>query len=189
MNIVLLSESQIKDIYKTRLVKDFPRDEVRPLSRILGSLSKGEYVAFGLNKNEEILGYAFCVKLGERYLLDYFAIRDDVRDSGYGSEFLRLIKETLDDAECFICEVESPEDTNDMLDKEVREKRYDFYIRNGFTDTKAVFRTFGVCFNILELPLKKTHVRDEAAEFYCEFYGKMLPKLMYKVNVKRIDSL
>ena len=59
----LSSFSQVDALYRTRLKKDFARNELKPLSSIRRSWKKGAYDCYGLFDGDEILGYAFfaCV--------------------------------------------------------------------------------------------------------------------------------
>ena len=83
--------AQVEALYKTRLKKDFARNELRPLVSLHRSWEKDAYDCYGLFCGEEILGYAFFVRLGKHYLLDYLAIAEGHRDEGLGSLFLRQL--------------------------------------------------------------------------------------------------
>jgi hypothetical protein len=60
---------------------------------------RGAYDCYGLFDGEEILGYAFFVRLGNNYLFDYLAIAEEHRDEGPGTLFLRQLAHCLQDAD------------------------------------------------------------------------------------------
>lgn len=73
MQISLLSREQITEIYNTKMKYDFPPMELKPLQRILDAYDKNLYECYALLKDsdssDEILGYAFFVKMDNHYLL------------------------------------------------------------------------------------------------------------------------
>ena len=81
----------VETLYRERMKKDFARNELRPLANLRRSWERDAYDCYGLFRGEEILGYAFFVRLGGNYLFDYLAIAGEHRDEGLGSAFLRLL--------------------------------------------------------------------------------------------------
>ena len=115
-----LTRKEIESVYSLYMKKDFPKDELKPLSMINRSLDKGQYFCYGIFDDDKLCGYACFVSIDidskQCCLLDYFAVLSDMRDKGIGSAFLRLLKDELDPAEIVLCESESPEGTeNDEL--------------------------------------------------------------------------
>ena len=176
--------SQISEIYKARMKEDFPPDELKPLSAIKNAWERDSYDAYFLVRGEEIIGYAFFVRNGKHYLLDYLAIAKEHRDKGLGTVFLRQLRECLRDADCVIGEVDDPDKTDDTDEKALRERRLRFYLRNGYLKTEVTSRVFGVDYRILELPVGAEHTADEIRETYSELYRGMLPKVIYKTQFK-----
>ena len=73
---------QIRALYRKRLKADFPKDELKPLIVIERAHARGGYVCYGALDREDILAYAFFVKQGGLALLDYYAVRGDLRGRG-----------------------------------------------------------------------------------------------------------
>lgn len=183
MKIVELTVGQIIRIYRKYMVNDFPSDELKPLLIILKGKRKGKYVCLGLEKDNEIVGYAFFVKINNDYLFDYLAVRKDERNKNYGSTFIKLLKEKFADANSVIGEVENPDYADDDDIRNLRKRRINFYLRNGLTDTGLKARTFGVEYLILEMDLGKTHTNDDIKDLYQKEYHSILPEKLYKDNV------
>ena len=189
MRIELLDKKQIIDIYNTRMVNDFPRDELRPLKMITKPYERGIYTCYGLKDDEgdDLLGYAFFVKSGNHFLFDYLAISDDKRDTGLGTIFLGLLREELSSCDSVIGEVEDPDCDDDVVSKENKNRRLSFYLRNGYIDTGVRVKLFGVDYIVLEMDLGKNNDKDTITNLYLSHYRKMLPYLLFKrmVYIKR----
>ena len=108
MNIVRLerlTKVQVKDIYKDKMIVDFPKAELKPLEVILKAIDNNIYEPLGLFEDSKIIGYTFLVKLGSNYLVDYLAVNSEVRNNGAGSKMVQLIADYLKDAENVVLEV------------------------------------------------------------------------------------
>ena len=177
-----LTRKEIESVYSLYMKKDFPKDELKPLSMINRSLDKGQYFCYGMFDDDKLCGYACFVSIDidskQCCLLDYFAVLSDMRDKGIGSAFLRLLKDELDPAEIVLCESESPEDTeNEEL--VTRKRRIAFYLRNDLTDTGVTASVFGVKYVLLEFPVSRQHSGDEVRGYYSALYKSFLPEHLY----------
>ena len=185
MNIDLLTLPEIREIYRKRVKHDFPVNEVKSLAMIENAFRDGRYRCYGVREGDDLLAYAFFVLTKDVYLLDYFAVRKDLRSSGIGSGFLEeLNRSCFGEAVCVLVEVDDPSFAGSEEEKTVRERRLAFYLRNGLLDTGACARTFGADFRILEFPLGEPHSEAEAGAFYSQIYRSLLPKRIYEQMVK-----
>lgn len=181
-----LTRDEIADTYNRYMKNDFPKDELKPLARILYSLDNSQYICYGIFDEDKLCGYAYFAVLNDErkcYLLDYFATVDGMRGKGIGSEFLEMLSGQLSDAEMVICEAESPDGTAGE-ELELRNRRIDFYLRNRYIDTGVNAIAFGVDFVLLELDLGKKHFKDEVREYYLKLYRSFLPEKMFKEHIK-----
>lgn len=182
-----LTISQADEIYRKMMKKDFPRSELKPLSMIHKGLARKEYLCFGFFDDEDtVCGYAyfvFRIQDGQRvYMLDYFAVAENMRGTGLGSQFIKMACEEVNDADYIICEAEAPEKASDEDDRLTRTRRVDFYLRNGFRDTGVTAFVFGVVFKILEFGAE--HTEDEMKKAYSELYRSFLPEILYRACFK-----
>ena len=93
MTVRRFTAQEIADVYNTYLVKDFPKAEVKPLSRIQYLFEKNLYFGYGLyDESDTLLAYAFFSDAYgcEFVLLDYFAVVDGNRGAGIGCKMLTL---------------------------------------------------------------------------------------------------
>ncbi len=174
--------NQIEYLYKSRLKKDFARNELKPLASMRRSWEKGSYDCFGLFNGPEVQGYAFYVRLGNDYLLDYLAITDDYRGQGLGSVFLRQLAICMADAQCIIVEVEDPEQASDAETGTQRERRLRFYLHSGYLMSDVTSRVFGVPYRLLEFPVTGPHSTDKLRSVYTEIYRDTLPAVFFRTQ-------
>ena len=176
--------SLIGRLYRSRLKNDFARDELKPLSAIRRLWDRDAYDCFGLFRGEEILGYAFFVRIGKNYLFDYLAIEQGHRDEGLGSVFLRQLAACLTDAECVVGEVKDPDSAENAAERALRERRLAFYLRNGCLDTGLTSVVFGVAYRILEVPVGEDHTPDELRAVYAGIYESILPAAFFRTQFR-----
>lgn len=151
--------------------------------------------------HEKYVGYAYFLKdpLSGWMLLDYLGVKEELRGKGYGSMFLtKVLKELGRDNYVFI-EVESPEFLPFTTFDAHRQKRFDFYIKNGLIDSGVVTETYTVFYTILVfkegvsadgIPSKR-----EIGDLYLRLYKYILGYRICKENVRvaypeiSVDSL
>ena len=95
MQILRLSPAACEELYHTALPRDFPAAELKPFAEIQRLLDAGIYEPLLLTDDAGArLAYAWQVVLpGQRTaLLDYFAVRCDLRGGGVGTQALQLVK-------------------------------------------------------------------------------------------------
>ena len=186
-NCRILTTEEITDTYNRYMKKDFPRDELKPLSRIIFSLDRGQYICYGIFNNGTLCGYAYFASIVNEgktyYLLDYFAIVERFRDKGVGSEFLRQLYDKVCDVEAVLCEVETVDGISGN-ENIIRNRRISFYLRNRFIETGVNASSFGVDFMLLELDLGRKHGKDEIRKYYSLLYRSFLPEKIYNKYVK-----
>lgn len=184
-NLKLLSVEQVKKVYHERMTNDFPSDELKPYDMLCKLIEKGLYDCYGIIENDEIIGYTFLNRLEDRgdYLIDYLATLPDRRNKGLGALILKLLSEKLADADSIIGEVENPEYAENIEDKEIQTRRYNFYLRNNFRDTNVRVSCFGVPFILIELGDSRGKSEEDIKELYKLHYKAMLPKELYDANV------
>lgn len=176
-----LSLEQVIDTYNKRMIEDFPPDELKPLEMILKAIDKGIYLCLGMVEDGKVINYAYFVKLGDDYLLDYFATIPESRNRGVGGKSLQALREYLKDARSILAEVEDPAFAKDEAEKEIQSRRYQFYLRNGFIDTNVKARCFGVPYIVIEtggLSDKETVCNN-----YKRLYKSVLPEKLYANNI------
>lgn len=184
-DIRVLTLPQLRELYAQRMVEDFPPDELKKLDAIERAVGEGKYVCYGFFDGEAILAYACFVRLEASALVDYYAVRRDVRGRGVGSRFIRaLIDGPLRGFDCVLLEVDDPDAAPDARELAVRRRRLRFYEKNGLVDTGARATVFHVDFRILALPVGEMPDTAEAERVYAALYRSILPEHVYRRMVR-----
>lgn len=184
MQIRLLDCAAAQQIYETRMVQDFPAAELKPFTAVREMMQAGIYEPLALyDEADHLQAYAWQVLLPGRRsaLLDYFAVRKDLRGGGIGTQALQALSRhyahRLDD---LILECEHPEEAPDRA---VAQRRIAFYLRAGACATRIESRVFGVRYQILTLPCGG-HAEDAVVgQELKELYRMMVPEPYYRGNV------
>lgn len=187
-SVETLSLPQIRALYRERMKQDFPPDELKPLAMIEKALARDEYICYGAMNGEDILAYAYFVKLKERKkpyaLFDYYAVRQNIRDRGVGSRFMQaLIAGPLREMDCVLLEVDDPACANTPEEADIRNRRLAFYLRNGLRDADVKATVYGVQFKILTLPVGRALSREEVRQKYAALYRALLPESLFQEKV------
>ncbi len=183
-----LTLNQIRALYKGRMREDFPPAEIKPLSAIERAFRRGEYVCFGAMAGEDIAAYAFFIRLreGEKSiaLFDYLAVKKEARCTGIGSAFLQaLTAGYLRGMDAVLLEVDDPACAGDAEERNIRDRRLRFYLRNGLKDTSVTAVVFGVQFRILALPVGPCPTPDETRRMYAALYRAVMPPKIFAGEV------
>ncbi len=170
MKFEVLDKGQIRQIYQTMLVHDFPADEVKPLENILQRVKERQYICFGLLDDLKVISYAF-ISFGENTdaaLLDYLAVYEPYRGKGFGSRMLTEVQKYfgfVKNKKVMIIEAESIESAKDLKATRTRENRIRFYKKNGLYEDKVNKPVIcGVEYTLLYLEFPKYNIKvDEDA--------------------------
>ena len=180
-----LDDGQIREIYRQRILKDFKRNEIKPLPAILKAKKEGHYLCLGLTEGEETTAYAFFVTLSDCALLDYYAVREDLRGRGTGSRFLQaLITGPLQTVPCVLLETEDPDAAHSDKERTTHQRRLRFYLKNGLMDTGVASCVWHVNYRLLAFPTGETPSPDEVRRHYASFYHAMMPDALFERMVR-----
>lgn len=150
MKIKVLDKNEIEKIYKEHLINDFPKDELKPLEYINKMHDLSKYECFGFYDKDLLVGYAYMVIPDDSdiRLLDYFAVIKEFRNNGIGGDCLKALNEYYKHLSCVILESEHPDYSKDDSDRKIRERRLEFYKRNGLIQTEITTFVGGVYYTI-----------------------------------------
>lgn len=166
---------QISFIYNNYMVFDFPSDELKPLSHILGMVEDGCCTFYALKEDKEVLSYFSICENGEGVLVDYLAVNPKFRGRGIGTKTLEFLKSIVFN-KYIIIECEEAEKAKDNLDKETRHRRIAFYERAGFKLSGVSANLFGVDYIVLSYPEAPDF---KVKELYKAIYLRMLGQSMF----------
>lgn len=176
--------AEAKAVYIGRGHRDFPLNELKPFSMIEILINSGCYECCGFYQKEDdsLCAYAFMMadKETDMLLLDYFAVCEEVREKGYGSIALKLLKADYMNWNGMLFEVEDDEAAETEEERLLRQRRISFYEKNGVVMTKQRSRAFGVDFRLMVMNLGGKTEENSVSYFISAMYRKMLPEKIYK---------
>lgn len=183
MDVRPLTADEVRNIYEIHMIRDFPRAELKPLRWIIKMLGDGNYECLGLFEDDDLLAYAFFVLHDRHYLFDYLAVPPQKRNGGIGARFLQLLRDYFASADCVLGEIEDPDYAETEDQRQLRERRRRFYLRNGFRETGVSVTTFGVHYLLIEVILAELHSEEDIKKQYLEHYRSMLPEELFQKSV------
>ena len=184
MQIQRITSAECEELYRTALPRDFPAAELKPFSEIQRLLDAGVYEPLLLTDDTGTrLAYAWLVvRPAQRTaLLDYFAVRYDLRGGGVGTAALQLVKEYCAmRVQDLLLECEHPAEAPDP---DAARRRIGFYLRAGARATALESRVFGTRYTVLSLPCGGTVPDAQLCKELRALYRVMVPHPYYRGQV------
>ncbi len=129
-------QEPVCDEIKSLCETSFPLNEWRPFSDLDHDFGdKCELLAF--YDDRTFVGSAIMLTFGDITHILYLAVKPELRDRGYGSMILEHIRMRYR-GQRIIADLEDPE--NDSPNRFQREKRIDFYRKNGYSPTEIRYK-------------------------------------------------
>ena len=154
----------------------FPKVERKPKAVMELLKDQGKMEIYAIEDQGEFIGLAMNMICGDMGLLDYFAIAENKRNSGYGSRCIRLLLEEFKDRK-YIFEIEKQdEQAENSAD---RKRRKAFYLRNGLKETGVFANVYQVDFELL--------TPDGSLTF--EEYTGFLERVLGKENLEMLNPV
>ena len=116
---------QVKALYESA----FPANERIPIKHLLDDKIKREFWAFF--DGDLFCGFSNSITHGSITNIVYFAVVPELHSRGYGSQILQAIRRQHPNTR-IVVDIEVEDDSKDAEELERRNRRRDFYLRNGF---------------------------------------------------------
>ena len=133
---------QVKALYETA----FPANERIPIKHLLDDKIKREFWAFF--DGDLFCGFSNSITHGSITNIVYFAVVPELRSRGYGSQILQVIREQHPDTR-IVVDIEVEEDSKNAEELERRNRRREFYTRNGFDSSPVDYVWQGEHYRLL----------------------------------------
>lgn len=131
---------------KSLFYRAFPKIEQLPmwLLRALTIRKTIDFLAY--YDDNSLCGISYTVNSDDLVFVFYLAVNDKIRSKGYGSAILQCIKDSFLN-KVIALNIEPLDIDSDNYNQRVR--RYQFYLKNGFIDTKYQMKDSHGCYQIL----------------------------------------
>lgn len=135
-----------------------------------------------LETDGTFVGFAITVQMDKLVLLDFFAMEEKARGNGLGAKALRLLRQAYEGCD-FILEIEEVD--GNRGNREQKERRKQFYLRNGL-------RVLDVHVNLFGTDMELLGYADSRVDFeqYCGLYRQLYGEEVVAANIfvqKRTD--
>jgi len=124
----------------------FPICERKPFSIIRKMSRKGKTDIWYCKNGNSFVGLVTTINSESIILVDYLAVTPKFRKCGFGSEILKLLRDKYSGKGIFL-EIESTNAECENLEE--RQKRKQFYLRNGMKELGVEANLFGVRMELL----------------------------------------
>ena len=137
---------QVKALYESA----FPANERIPMNQLLDNKIQREFFAFvdEIDGSPTFCGFSNSITQGSITNIVYFAVEPTLRSRGYGSEILKAVRERHPETR-LVVDIEAEEDSKDARELELRERRRNFYLRNGFDAAPVDYHWRGEHYRLL----------------------------------------
>ena len=133
---------QVQALYESA----FPANERIPMKQLLDDKIKREFCFFF--DKDSFCGFSNSISHGDITNIVYFAVVPELRCRGYGSQILQAIREKHPDSR-IVVDIEVEEDSKDAEELERRNRRRNFYQRNGFEASPFEYHWQGEHYRLL----------------------------------------
>ena len=177
-----------KEVYKYYLAI-FPDDERKPLELLHSSYEKHYTKIIEILYKNEIIGFMILNKVKDMgyAVLDYFAILPQYRNNKFGTKALQMLLEQERNNSGILVEIEKVGLGKDTEENLLREKRKNFYEKEGFRKLNFELFLFGVVYT----PYLFSNIKDNEDIIIGEIlniYESISGKERIKQNCKIIKN-
>ena len=161
---------QVQALYESA----FPANERIPMKQLLDDKIKREFWAFF--DKDSFCGFSNSISHGDITNIVYFAVEPELRCRGYGSQILQAIREKHPNSR-IVVDIEVEEDSKDAEELERRNRRREFYQRNGFDASPVDYVWQGEHYRLLSAggPVTEKEFRDFWKEILKDIPGAKYP--------------
>ena len=161
---------QVKALYESA----FPANERIPIKHLLDDKIKREFWAF--LDGDLFCGFSNSITHGSITNIIYFAVMPELRSRGYGSQILQAIRRQHPDTR-IVVDIEVEEDSKDAEELKRRNRRREFYTRNGFDASPVDYVWQGEHYRLLSAggPVTEKEFRDFWKEILKDIPGAKYP--------------
>ena len=182
IDVSIISIEDFKDKIYDDYEKLFPEEEQRDWIIIEDNYNKGIEEFYKITLDSEIIGFLMLERIDDNpYYLDYFAIKKEYQNKGYGKKSIELLINKVIKENDLIGEIEK-EDENDI--NTIR--RMNFYDKLGFKKVNSEYLLFGVLYTPIIRTNKKELDKDKLDKIFFEYYKLNSGKYNFEDNCKLI---
>lgn len=168
MKLRKANEEQLSNIFDLYDLA-FPEAEKKSFQLIVEKSHRGIVELLSIEEDEQFVGLAIVALNQDLALLDYFAIAPHMRGKQIGTQAFQLLRQRYKTKRFFL-EIETPDQPCE--NRRQRQRRKEFYIRNGMKVTSMLVNLSGVQMNVLTEGSVLNF--EEYYQLYVQAYGQSI---------------
>jgi len=174
-----LTLQELHHLHRHELREAFPPEELKPFAAMKKLYRAGVYHPVGAWEGETLVGYALLWEAPQRkyVLIDYLGVTAARRNGGLGAELLRLLRGKFRSWDGIIVESEAPEGGQS---DGIRQRRMNFYRRNGYTFLRYDCMLFGVHYRVCLCSPNGKGSEEATMAAHQALYGSQFPGWAYR---------
>lgn len=163
---------QVKRLYRSA----FPKEERAPFWLLMKRCDTPRDTFYAIVENNEFIGLLYTIKTEKMVYVFFFAIEEEKRGKGYGTNVLKELCKMHPDRAISLM-IEDPEVKN-AENKDARIKRLAFYEKNGFQRLSVKINEAGVSYELLGTD--DTVTQQDFLMMMKDYVGALLFKILYR---------
>ena len=146
INSTTAKDDSLRKLYES----SFPKEESIPYDEIIQVLDLMDVDYTAYYEGDKLLALSIISRFPRFNFGNYFAVQKELRGKGHGQKILNIIldKYKKGNPNPIIIDIESPLQ-EDAPNLNIRKRRHDFYIRNGWRDTGVYYTYNGVSLSVM----------------------------------------
>ena len=181
IDLVEITITEFKKNIYPEYKKIFPSLERKPYHIIKKLVNKNFCTILKIVNNNETIGF-FIINIVNNYVqIDYFAIFDKYQSKGYGTQALKTLQIKYQNSNGLFIEIEKIGLGTTDAENALRQRRYNFYSRLGFTALDFDLLLYGViytpcCYNFADINNKQLAINTIFDFYYLIRKKKIIDK-------------
>ena len=172
-------DKTIRNDIEPLFISAFPREERPPVDYFFSSFDNNKINnLYGFYDKNDFIGFSSVIIYKDICYIFFLAVEEEYRNQGYGTKILNELKKLYKDYILLLC--------YEYLDKEhpeyeIRKKREQFYLKNGFKKNPLITEEFGVVFQTAYIGNRKITFK-EYQEIFKYGFGEYALKHLKEVK-------
>ena len=174
----IFKNTQEIEFFKELYFSAFPQEERVPFDFLANKAQLGNSNLYTLYDNDLFVGILVLVYHSDMVFLWYLAVDKNLQGKGYGTKILNLVEQKYKGFRLVLNIDEVDKKFDDFAQ---RQKRRDFYLKNGYADCFVKTREKGVVYELMSKNGKVSY--DDYKQMMIAYLGEELYNKVYELVI------
>ena len=173
------TDKSIRKDIEPLFISAFPKEERPEPDYYFSSFDNSINELYGFYDKNDFIGFASVILYKDICYIFFLAVDEENRNKGYGSKILKEIKKLYKEYTLVLCYEYVDQNYPDY---QIRKRREQFYLNNGFKKNPLITKEFGVVFQTASTG-NRTIKFHEYQEIFKNGFGEWSLKYLKQVKV------